>query len=68
MPPAGRGLEAVYSRVLTVDNSSAVDTSLPDKTTPATMAIKTAATLPIQNDFMALSLRKSAFLHPLGSL
>ena len=61
-------MEAAYSRVSAVENWSAVDISLPDKTTPATMAIKTAATLPIQNDFMALSLPKFAFLLPLVSL
>ncbi len=58
-------MEAAYSRVLTVESSLAVDTSLPDKTTPATMAMMMAAALPIQNDFMALSLPKFAFLLPL---
>ena len=67
-PPAGRGLEATYSRVLTVENSSAVDISLPDTTTPATMAMMMAAALPIQNDFMALSLPKFVFLLPVGPL
>ncbi len=51
-------MEAAYSRVLALENCSAVDTSMPDKTTPATMAIKTAARLPIQNDFIICSLPK----------
>jgi hypothetical protein len=46
--------------VLEEENSSADEVSALDKTTPATMAIKTAAMLPIQNDFMALSLPKFA--------
>ncbi len=45
-----------YHLVLEVENCSLVVIPLPDRTTPATTAIMTAAMEPIQNDFMIFSL------------
>lgn len=52
-------MAGTYRRVFVEEYFSAVETSLPDKTTPATMAMMTAAKDPIQNDFMVSPLPNS---------
>ena len=52
MPEALLRQKTAYNRVLEVVNFCALEFPLAFNTAPATMAIMTAAMLPIQNDFI----------------